>query len=173
VLWLMAAVFVVVDSHLSARVARVEGWPTTDALVVVNKMEIVDGLNPNTGKWDKALRLTLEYTYEVDGRSYTGKNVNAPGTGARFADSEYPVGSRMPVRYDPNDPSVAGVKLDLKTAMNGHWFIYASTGIASLGLILATFAARSLLRQRAAMAQVMHRCAPTSDPRRTDADGPA
>jgi len=154
VLWLMAAAAGAIYSHLAARVERVEGWPTTNAVVVINEMKMVDGINPNSGKWDKVPRLTLEYTYKVDGRSYTGKKVNVDGTGGKFVHSAYPVGSRMPVRYDPSDPSIAGVKTDLKTEMNVHWFIYAGTGVALLGLILAGLAARSWIRQRAATSAI-------------------
>lgn len=149
VLLLMAAVFGGAYRHLSARVERVEAWPTTNASVVINEMHLVDGLNPNTGKWDKVWRLTLEYTYEVNGRRYTGKNIDVPGTGGKFVNTDYPVGARMPIRYDPADPSIAGVKTDLETEMNVHWFIYAGAGVASLGLIVAGFATRSWWRQRA------------------------
>lgn len=149
VLFVMAAVSGGVYRHLAARVERVEAWPTTTALVVLNEMKMVDGLNRNTGKWDKVPRLTLEYTYEVGGRSYTGKNVDVDGTGGKFVNTDYPVGSRMPVRYDPADPSIAGVKTELKAEMNVHWFLYAGAGVAALGLLFAGFAVRSLRRQRA------------------------
>jgi len=150
VLLLMAAVCGGVHRHLTARVERVEGWPTTDAVVVINEMNVVDGLDSSTGTWGKTLRLTLEYTYEVEGRKYTGKNLNVDGTAGKFAHTDYPVGSRMPVRYDPADPSIAGVKMGLKSEMGGHWFIYAGAGLAAVGLLLAGLAARSWLRQRAA-----------------------
>jgi hypothetical protein len=55
----------------------------------------------------------------------------------------------MPVRYDPANPSIAGAKIDL-SEMKTHWFTYAAAGIGALGLMLAFFAGRSLVRQRAA-----------------------
>lgn len=152
VLWTMSAVFVAVYWHLSARVERVEAWPTTDAVVVVNEMHSVDGINPNTGKWDKVPRLTLEYTYEVGGQSYTGKTVHVAGTGGAFDHTAYPVGSRMPVRYDPAEPAVVGVKTALEAEMKIHRFLFASAGLTALGLVLAGLGLRSWLRQRKATA---------------------
>ena len=124
-----------------------EAWPTTDAVVVVNEIRIVQGLKLNTSY----PLLTLEYTYEVAGRSYTGKNVNVDGTAVKFDDKAYPVGSRMPVRYDPADPSIAGANIELAPEMKGYGLIYLGAGIAALGLFLAFFAVRSWLRQRGAL----------------------
>jgi hypothetical protein len=155
VLWLMAAGFYAFYSFLSGTVERVEAWPTTEAVVQVNHWETYQGRNLNTGKYEPMQRLRLEYSYEVDGKSYTGKEVNAPRTGGKFGRDEadaYPVGSRMPIRYDPGNPSVAGVKLELENEMKLGWFNYLIGGLVALGLLLFGFGTRSLLRQRAAKA---------------------
>lgn len=152
ILWLMAAGAFAFYSYLSGTVERVEAWPTTEALVLVNHWETYQGKNPNSGKIEQMPILKLEYSYEVDGKSYTGKKANVDRTGGRFVDTDYPVGSRMPVRYDPTDPSIVGVKMDIENEMSLHWFIYLIGALTALGAVFVGFAARSWLRQRASQA---------------------
>jgi hypothetical protein len=144
---LMAAACGAFYWHLAGRVARVEAWPTTDAVVVVNETRIVQGPRLNTSY----PLLTLEYTYDVAGRRYTGKNVNVDGTAVKFDEKAYPVGSRMPVRYDPADPSIAGANLPLVPEMKGYGLIYLGAALTAVGLFLLFFAEWSWLRQRAAL----------------------
>ncbi len=152
ILWLMAAGAAAFNSYLSGTVERVEAWPTTEATVLENHWETYQGRNPNSGKIEPMPILKLEYSYEVGGKSYTGKKINVDRTGGRFVDTDYPVGSRMPVRYDPTDPSIAGVKMDIENEMSLGWFSYLIGALTTLGAVIAGFALRSWMRQRASQA---------------------
>lgn len=153
VLWLFAGLFYAFYSHLAGRVERVESWPTTEALVLVNHWETYQGLNRNTDKYEPMPILRLEYSYEVDGKAYESKRGNnIDGVGGRFDYDAYPVGSRLPIRYDPDNPSISGAKMDLENEMNLGAFKYPIGALTAIGLVLFGFATRSLLRQRAANA---------------------
>lgn len=88
----------------------------------------------------------LEYTYTVDGRTYTGTRFSFAGDIKYFRDdlprvlAEFPVGGRVPVAYDPDDPTVAA----LRPAQPGHLFewvgiLLAGTVVALLAVVAIVF----------------------------------
>jgi len=88
----------------------------------------------------------LEYTYTVDGRTYTGTRYAFAGDSKYHRDelhwvmAAFPVGGRVPVAYNPADPTDAA----LRPAQPGHLFewvgiLLAGTVVVFLAVIAVIF----------------------------------
>ena len=106
-------------------------WPTADAVVVASKVV-----------GDRAYRPSIEFEYKVvDSLYHATSDMNAPGFGGkrkRFEVAEawvkeYPPGSTIHVRYNPNNPGQA------LTSSGPTWNMYAQTGLGLFILTLAGF----------------------------------
>jgi hypothetical protein len=85
----------------------------------------------------------LEYTYTVDGRTYTGTRYSFTGDDRYFRDdllrilAKFPVGGRVSVAYNPDDPADAA----LRPTQPGHLFEWVGILLAgTAGALLAVLA---------------------------------
>lgn len=97
-----------------------EGWPTAPGRILKSEADMRLGKGPRH-------IADVRYEYEVDGRRYTGSKVQfSQGNYRSNAEAQavvgrYPVGTEVAVRYDPNDPAVAGLESSPASAMQTLW----------------------------------------------------
>jgi hypothetical protein len=121
------------------RDARTVQYPFAEGVITVSE--------PRDLPLSKMNYWRLEYTYTVDGRAYTSTRY-AFADESRYHRDElpwvlatFPVGGRVSVAYNPDDPSFAA----LRPAQPGHLFewvgiLFAGTVVAFLAVIVILFA---------------------------------
>ena len=130
------AMVVVVVPRLVRDVRTVQ-YPFTEGAITVSE--------PRDLPLSKMNYWKLEYTYTVDGRAYTGTRYAVAGDGRYYRDdllqilATFPVGARVPVAYNPDDPADAA----LRPAQPGHLFEWV--GILLAGTVVALLAAFAIL----------------------------
>jgi hypothetical protein len=100
---------------LTAAVVQAYRWPTVRGRIVSSGAETFRQRPTAAGEgYRRHHKAAVVYTYEVNGRQYTGDRVtlflkvSATTSGpARRTASRYPVGSEVNVRYNPKKPSEA------------------------------------------------------------------
>jgi hypothetical protein len=117
-------------------------WP-----VVQGKMTYARAV-PTKVNNSQEYRLSVKYTYSVDGKSYSGDRITASDgyqkTRRKANDvlKKYPVGKEVSVYYSPSDPSLAV----LKTGANKNAFMLMSGGV--ICFLLAAVIIVSELKKR-------------------------
>lgn len=114
----LVAVVVLATVVKLIEVRKAARWPTTHGKVVVSKSEArsVKGTanTPRTGNFAR-----VEYEYQVKGRKLRGKRVSIGEEAPDFRVVEtlerYPLGARVTVYYDPQDPAKAVLERELPT----------------------------------------------------------
>jgi hypothetical protein len=81
-------------------------------------------------RYDKQVQVPrIEYEYKVGFHTLVGKRVNfaelIAGAQAKEALARYPVGTSVPVYYDPADPSKAVIERELPAFINAIWGVVA------------------------------------------------
>lgn len=109
VLVLLAAASFGAGRYYGGKFEERSSWPSTDGVVVTNFATTYKHRNPKTGFWEDRVSRVFEYTYDVDGRTYTGDELGYGEGGFVDMDERYPVGSKVEVFYDPSDPSQAAL----------------------------------------------------------------
>lgn len=106
------------------------GWETVEGEVVVSRV-----VNAGDTTGDRFLP-AVEYTYAVDGESYTGRQIDLRGDvfygnedAAALQLTDYPIGAAVTVYVNPSDPARSVLTREVIPAV--WWF----TGI---GLVLLT-----------------------------------
>ena len=103
-------------------------WPSVTGIVVVSKVVGERAFHPH-----------VEYEYAVDGVTYhDSTTLDLPSFGGRrskydaaeYVAGQYPVGKKVKVHYNPQDPA------DSKLRVFPSWAVY---GKMSLGILLAAF----------------------------------
>jgi hypothetical protein len=101
-------------NHL-VRAGEAHDYPSTDAVVTQSATREVDYRDPDDGMWKKRTELDFAYDYAVDGRAFTGSRLDVSGMGGPSLGDvvqSYPVGTQVPVYYDPANPGIAGLTAD-------------------------------------------------------------
>ena len=96
-------------------------WPV--ATGILQSVRVETGRTKTTsGRW-----LVVQYTYEVRGVRYTGRNLWPPGIHSGMAGDEVDLlaaqwtpGKPVPVRYDPADPAASALLPGLSAGMTGN-----------------------------------------------------
>lgn len=109
VLVLMGAAFFGAGQYYGGKFEERGSWPSTEGVVVTNVAGTHMVRDSKTGYWHERAHRNFEYTYAVDGRTYTGTEYGYHEGGFVDMDARYPVGTKMPVFYDPADPSQAAL----------------------------------------------------------------
>lgn len=81
-------------------------WPTTEATILSSKIEEHDGDDGSTYSAE------FTYTYDVDGQNYTNDRytfleISGSYKSAKKTKEHHPVGSKVVISYDPDDPQQA------------------------------------------------------------------
>ena len=86
-----------------------KGWPSVDGVVAVSDFTT----NRDSDDGNVTYGASISYDYTVNGAPHMGSNVHFgqystsdPSYGRGIV-NRYPVGTRMPVYYDPNNPSTS------------------------------------------------------------------
>lgn len=111
-------------------------WPSTEGVVTTNwkATEPTRVRDSKTGNTYEQWGAILEYTYEVDGRQYTGNGRGYGEAAPLEVEADYVVGEKVRVFYDPEDPSRAALTLgadepeDIRTP-----FLWVGCGVMLLG----------------------------------------
>ncbi|MFP2904287.1 DUF3592 domain-containing protein [Pyxidicoccus sp. 3LFB2] len=131
--------------------ARTADWPSTQGTIrssTVTSRE-AEPLNPETSYDDDApkpkgqtlYRPQVEYTYTVDGQTYTGEALGrdvvevSSKQHAQSHAARYARGATVPVFYDPEDPSQALLEPGVQAS---SWAV-PGAGIASIAVATALF----------------------------------
>jgi hypothetical protein len=105
------------------------GWPLTPGVVLT--AEVVAEARRGGGAYEP----TVTYSYTVAGTPYVANVLRSGGfdfgsrANAEAKLAQYPVGSRVDVRYDPDDPGRAV----LETGGSGWWGFLAAGLFAAIG----------------------------------------
>ncbi|MDH3256532.1 MAG: DUF3592 domain-containing protein [Nitrospinota bacterium] len=101
---------IIQQQFLKYKARSSQSWPTTEGTIL--KSEVISKSNYNQGT--STYRANIVYDYTVKARRYKGENVCLSydvGTGSRSRAerrcSEYPVGRKVTVYYNPNNSSDA------------------------------------------------------------------
>jgi len=113
-LFLGLGIFLIYRTQQSKKKAQLsQGWPSTQGQVTdshVSRSVSTD----SDGDTSTSFSARVEYTYQIGGQVYTGHNI-AFGFNPSYSNqskaqadaARYPVGSQVPVYYDPSKPSDA------------------------------------------------------------------
>ena len=129
----------------SGRVAEARQWPSTEGRVVASLVERdrrdgyeTDSQGRRRHYVDTTYHARVEYSYQVDGRTYTSDRIwIADGeaweerSGAEDFIAQYPPGSEVELVYNPTDPSDAALIVDAPTRLI---FIVTGMGLAFLAV---------------------------------------
>ncbi|WP_164021548.1 DUF3592 domain-containing protein [Pyxidicoccus trucidator] len=133
------------------QIARTADWPTTEGTIrssTVTSREVAP-INAETSYDDDApkpapqilYRPEVEYTYTVDGQSYTGTSLGkdvvevSSKQHAQAHAARYPRGTPAKVFYDPEDPSQAVLEPGVQAT---SWAV-PGAGIASIAVATAMY----------------------------------
>jgi len=113
-------------------------WPKTEA--VIEKSEVVHSIHHSTHSGSSTMyRPEIVFRYRVGGQSYTSDRIYRHAAGsvsvwswARETVRQYPVGRRVQVAYNPDDPA----EVVLKPGQFGLMWIPTLIGAAVIGLAL-------------------------------------
>lgn len=126
---------------LNQRAGVVASWPRTQGEVLESRVERERSSSTHGSTITFAPR--IRYQYEVQGRSFTSDRIAVGGTldtsskkRAAERTRRWPVGAKVPVFYNPRDPSEAYLKPDAESV----WLIGAIGAVVGLvGLGFAGF----------------------------------
>jgi hypothetical protein len=109
-----AGIFLIYRSLQSRKRAEAsQGWPSTQGQISESRVAHSTHTDSD-GDTSDSYTPTIEYTYQVAGQAYTGRNLTfgfTQGYGnaskAQAVLAKYPVGAHVSVFYDPADPQQA------------------------------------------------------------------
>jgi len=119
---------------------RSSGWPSVDGLVVASEVVRTGGGRGSTG-----YRPRVVYQYEVHGKALEADRVSHGEAIAKTQQhashivGRYPVGSNVPVFYDPDSPESAALETGFgigAVAIPGFGAAVFLAGVAYVGLAL-------------------------------------
>ena len=119
---LLALVGVAGAAYIFIVARRSASWPRVNATIVVSRVE----------RPSKATSASIAFTYTVDGCAYTsrriaiGPNVSTTGDHAERMVAAFPVGSSVPIAYDPRKPSYGVL---LPGVLPRHFFVVMAAAV--------------------------------------------
>jgi hypothetical protein len=126
-----------------------ETWIETQGTVVSSRVVESSYRDQDTGQWEYVENPEVIYNYTVDERTYEGYKLtpinSSDGTPAREIVEKYPAGAKVPVYYDPDDPSDAA--LSKESSILGYVLLSIGIGMSLIGLPFAVWAARIAMRR--------------------------
>ena len=121
-----------------------DGWPTAPGVVLKSAVSETEASQKSGAYTLGAYTFyvpELSFGYQVKGRDYTTKNLQfgrAEGSGdaseAAVLMLRYPVGAKVPVRYDPSDPSLAVVRSGVSSVV--VWYLMAGLTFILFGVLV-------------------------------------
>ena len=101
------------------RAHAASSWPGAEGEIVRSRF--------TSGRTETSHRVEVEYTFEVEGRTYRGSRISytltrGPGF-TRGARSRYPAGTRVTVRYDPTDPTRSVLEVRIPSLYLGVFIV--------------------------------------------------
>jgi len=136
VLLLGGGVLFWVGTHLANAAQERRSWPSTEGVVTTNWRATEPSVvrDSKTGNTRAVWNAILEYTYEVEGREYTGNGSGYGQIDPGESQTRFAVGNQVAVFYDPKEPSHSALTLDTGDA--GDFtapFFWVGAGVMLLG----------------------------------------
>jgi len=109
-------------NRVQARASR--AWPTVPGVVQESRID------HKQTQYTRLHRLVLRYRYEVGRDGYDGDMAEFGPSWVRAKDSiealaqKYPVGAKVTVHYDPNDPKTSVLDVSDAMARQNNWRIW-------------------------------------------------
>ena len=128
---------------------RSASWPTTKGSITQSRPQPVTTENNR-----KEFRLSVSYSYKVDGKPYTGQRVTSSDQyektrgAAESALKKYPVGGEVTVYYDPDNPASAVLETGIQR--NVYILLLAGACCCVLAVLVAVSALKKFLKGPAA-----------------------
>jgi hypothetical protein len=147
VMVLVGAIVLVGAVRLRSRGRQMLRWPTVTGKVISSDMA-------STGGPKVTSQVTVRYAYRVDGKPYESERIRSgpDGDDQRPGEAEhilarYPVGSRVTVHYDPEQPATAALEAEptgraAVLAMFGLTFLVIGVAVLAVALFEATASAQ-------------------------------
>ncbi len=128
------AIFTAISLILLFPVIQTSSWKSTVAIIVKTSVEVYP-FNDYEGTQSRSHTI-LEYSYEVDGKSYGGKGTYAIGT----TKGAYLRANEIWIIYDPGKPWVSKVSDDFLKVV-GIFFAISGTALLAIALVDSLIAA--------------------------------
>jgi hypothetical protein len=107
-------------------------WPSTSGTIIASEINMT--LIPHKGGYRKSHHPLVVYTYTVNDVVYTnnridhGKQFGAPPQFLSEIINAFPVGSKVIIYYNPEDPTIASIEPGIATAT----YLYSGAGVLFL-----------------------------------------
>jgi catechol 2,3-dioxygenase-like lactoylglutathione lyase family enzyme len=139
---LFGGIMFAVGNGLADRAERTHSWPSTEGVIVTNAVTTVQYRDAKSGQWYERPQRNLDYTFEVDGRSYTGHVLGFGDLPEMDVDQQFPVGAKVPVYYDPSDPNAAALTIDVSVSRTPFYAIGIVMGALALPFFYLSYRMR-------------------------------
>lgn len=139
---LLGGIMFAVGNGLANRAEETRSWPSTEGVIVTNVMTTVEYRDAKSGQWYERPQRVLDYTFEVAGRSYTGHDLGWGDMPKMDLDKEFPVGAKVPVYYDPSDPTRAALIVDVSISRTPFYAIGSIVGAVALPFLYLSYRLR-------------------------------
>jgi len=113
-------------------------WPSVSGVITTSQVAHHQSQDPNS--IDTQYEADITYEYTVDGRKLTGHTVgfgdiaSSDRRPAEAAVARYPVGTKVTVHYDPENPEIAALETGLERGLVLPLGVGASFTLIGLGL---------------------------------------
>ncbi|MFP3852882.1 MAG: DUF3592 domain-containing protein [Anaerolineales bacterium] len=141
--WLLFSVFLMIRGIIELQETGVESWPNTIGRIVDSQVLSAEGAPGEPPTW----WLELRYSYELDGEQYQGRRIKSGGpvlvqnkSYVEESAGKYPVGKRISVYYNPDDPSEAV----LEKGSSRGWLFIALGVLIFLSIVAVTIGSQIL-----------------------------
>jgi hypothetical protein len=129
---------------------RSETWPSAPGVIVHS--ELREHVREGLGRGSRvSYHADIEYTYEVEGETYSGRQISASGGHPRLSEKElvewFPVGRRVKVYYDPDS---ADAVLFPGCFNESYSMLFWGTLIFVVGIVVIVLSVRKIMRPPAA-----------------------
>lgn len=147
---LVGAIVLLGAIRLRSRGRQILKWPTVTGKVISSEMA---SRGEAAGGSKVTAQATVRYAYRVDGKPYESERIRSAPDGNRQRPGEaeeilarYPIGSRVSVHYDPEQPATAALEAEATgrtatLAMFGLAFLAIGVAVIVLALFEATASA--------------------------------
>jgi hypothetical protein len=125
---------------------RSETWPSAPGVIVHS--ELREHVRERFLSRDKvSYQAVIEYTYEVEGETYTGRQISAGGGHPKLSAKElvewFPVGRRVKVYYDPDSEDAV---LFPGSFNSSYSMLFWGAAIFVIGIVVIVLSVRKIMR---------------------------
>lgn len=131
-----------ITNHYSRTAHATTRWPSTKGVIVISEVKAPPRRSSSSSKANRTHVPRVSYRYTVNGREYVDNrptigHVKGKGASEKFV-ARFPVGARVTVYYNPDDPSRA-VLVRGMGGRNPFWVGIPLVAVMGLILVIAAF----------------------------------